>query len=500
MDLNLINMLKSVAVAAKKAMTFPTEAYDVMTLELKHPQNVISVAPPAAETPPILPGETRVKSLSDAVYTAFLRAANEGANGRAGCSIVVHQGIYIDPLAAIRSLEDLEDFSLEIIGVKDVFVIESTRSIDIVSANLTLKNLLIFDQRIRVHTPTISIKAGVNGGAKVELVAVKIHSPRAIAVHLQKSSLSFVRSAIVECISAVISHESIFHSTNSVISSSTNTATLVPLIKTTFEAKDTTFASNSGICVFISQSRASVEGCEFKAPSTRDIRNAADICDDDWWDKALRLCAGSSLFIRTSKISNFRWAIMANGWDSKIIADECVVFNCAFAFDLTFNSRALVKKCQFFSEYVGFLTLIFKGELEMIDNRMIGGCVPKFLKDAESAQPQHDFANAITEFKDSILGLTPISQAQLSANTKKAHAEARAAYSRGDYGVTTDFFIRMRNGRCKICKRCEAPESPFAEKFKYCVRCKTYCYCSKECQSADWRDHKLVCGWGSNAP
>ena len=125
MDLNLINMLKSVAVAAKKAMTFPTEAYDVMTLELEHPQNVISVAPPAAKTPPILPGETRVTSLSSAVYSALLRASAGGVNGRAGCSIVVHEGIYFGALEKIPRLEVPDDFTLEIVGVKDVVLIET---------------------------------------------------------------------------------------------------------------------------------------------------------------------------------------------------------------------------------------------------------------------------------------------------------------------------------------------------------------------------------------
>ena len=34
---------------------------------------------------------------------------------------------------------------------------------------------------------------------------------------------------------------------------------------------------------------------------------------------------------------------------------------------------------------------------------------------------------------------------------------------------------------------------PRSEKFLYCGKCKTICYCSKECQTADWKDHKALC-------
>ena len=124
-DWNLINLVKSVAAAAKKSKVFPTKAFDLATLELKYPQNVISVAPPAAKASPILPGETRVTSLSSAVYAALLRASAGGVNGRAGCSIVVHEGIYFGALEKIPRLEVPDDFTLEIVGIKDVVLIET---------------------------------------------------------------------------------------------------------------------------------------------------------------------------------------------------------------------------------------------------------------------------------------------------------------------------------------------------------------------------------------
>ena len=116
MDLNFYSLLRSVATAEKKHDLRTEIFYDVATLEVKHPHNVITVVPPAAKAPPPLPGETRVSKLSDAVRTAVLRAANGGANGRSGCSIIIHEGIYVDAFET-HFEPPTEDFSLEILGV-----------------------------------------------------------------------------------------------------------------------------------------------------------------------------------------------------------------------------------------------------------------------------------------------------------------------------------------------------------------------------------------------
>ena len=101
--------------------------YDVAALELKHPQNVISVASLVGKAPPPLPDETRVTTLTDAMYTALCRARNGGTNGRMGCSIVVHEGVYVDPFDDKTLAENFpKEFSLEIVGVENVRLIFET--------------------------------------------------------------------------------------------------------------------------------------------------------------------------------------------------------------------------------------------------------------------------------------------------------------------------------------------------------------------------------------
>mmetsp|Transcript_2555 Transcript_2555/g.6126 ORF Transcript_2555/g.6126 Transcript_2555/m.6126 type:complete len:247 (+) Transcript_2555:284-1024(+) len=49
-----------------------------------------------------------------------------------------------------------------------------------------------------------------------------------------------------------------------------------------------------------------------------------------------------------------------------------------------------------------------------------------------------------------------------------------------------------RSERCQHC--CKGDESQvFQNSLMYCSRCKEACYCSKACQIADWKNHKIGC-------
>jgi hypothetical protein len=53
----------------------------------------------------------------------------------------------------------------------------------------------------------------------------------------------------------------------------------------------------------------------------------------------------------------------------------------------------------------------------------------------------------------------------------------------------------------KACKTCGAYNMPTRPKVKLfrCSRCRDACYCSRECQAADWQNHKLGCLESPNA-
>ena len=45
----------------------------------------------------------------------------------------------------------------------------------------------------------------------------------------------------------------------------------------------------------------------------------------------------------------------------------------------------------------------------------------------------------------------------------------------------------------KVCAGCQKSQSDISEPLKRCAKCQTQCYCSRECQKADWKTHKKVC-------
>ena len=143
MDLNLFKMLKSVS-EAEKRLGWQTQSYDISSLELKYPKNVITVASPTGNAPPPLPGETRVTKLHDAIYTAQLRAINGASTGSAtGCSIVVHEGVYVDTFSLVPTTDQYtSSLSLEIIGIKNVRLVFVMLDAIVAFApvSLTLKN------------------------------------------------------------------------------------------------------------------------------------------------------------------------------------------------------------------------------------------------------------------------------------------------------------------------------------------------------------------------
>lgn len=45
----------------------------------------------------------------------------------------------------------------------------------------------------------------------------------------------------------------------------------------------------------------------------------------------------------------------------------------------------------------------------------------------------------------------------------------------------------------KICAMCNKTEAELSGNLKHCARCKEAFYCSRDCQTADWKSHKTAC-------
>ena len=119
-----------------------SDSDDIPVVELKYPQNVITVASPTGKAPPPSPGERRFTKLSEAINTASDMAINGITNS---CSIVVHEGSYIDAFAMMKQPIDC-GVEHEIIGL----ILERSLGIGIFESDFTLKNIHIYDYTLFV--------------------------------------------------------------------------------------------------------------------------------------------------------------------------------------------------------------------------------------------------------------------------------------------------------------------------------------------------------------
>lgn len=153
---------------------------------LKHPKNVVLVG----ETAPLPgPNQIRVLELSKAIRTA----CGLSHHGRDGVSIVVYDGLYIDPTAkfgeeGMHELNWHKGFSLEIVGMGQVRILMLHWKVRYLFAavdfDLTLKNLLIYDRQTSVNTVNhIEVYAVWAKRARVELVDVRMHGSRIYPIH-----------------------------------------------------------------------------------------------------------------------------------------------------------------------------------------------------------------------------------------------------------------------------------------------------------------------------
>ena len=116
---------------------------------------------------------------------------------------------------------------------------------------------------------------------------------------------------------------------------------------------------------------------------------------------------------------------------------------------------------------------------------MIGGAQATIVTDTVSPLPDHDFENVVTIVNDDFV-LDIATDKVRSTNSKQAFMHLSAAKARGECPIF-DF------GNHKECRHCGLAEGPSTVKMKHCKRCRKVSYCGKECQDANWGDHKLEC-------
>ena len=181
---------------------------------------------------------------------------------------------------------------------------------------------------------------------------------------------------------------------------------------------------------------------------------------------------------------------MVSGSDSKIISDNCVFSDCGILFIFQYNSSGIVNNCHMNDmECVAWLEHNVKGKIMFQNNHAVNSTT--LFKDPVSIRPDHDFDDCTIQMlsdQDVAQELNKLPTAkEQSTYTKIQHETMRTTE------LTPAITLARLGPRMKMCNRCKMVELPAKGKMKFCKKCKKVCYCSKECQEADWVDHKLVC-------
>ena len=482
------NLLRRTAEFEKEA-NFKSETYDIPNFKLLYPENVITVVSPTSRPPPPSPNEVRLGKISDALQTALYRCLS---GGWTRCSIVVYEGVYVDGLTDVPPKWIYpyvpHEFSVEIVGVKDVRLVLFSREMFVVGLNLTLRNVLIYDCRLNLQERTILCHK-----ANVDFHDVKIHAAdRSAYITQEGANLSLNRCVIHAGWRGIWSTNCGVKLRQTTFSDSTGCAIMMRMTK--FEAAETKFLRCKELAAIFANSEGFFEDCVFEsevvdesrrdsARGERDVSNLREASNL----RGIELLDESRVVAKKCTIRGFQAGVLTSGSNSKPMFDECLVTQCYVAFVFDFNADGLIERCQIHGHYAMQVTNDIAGQIHFRQNRIKFGARATLLKDAKSITPKHDFKRLrTTVMHDKCFRLEPPSRGERSDYTKKANSSVGSSLLHPQFDPNFGIYHKQ-------CEKCKNHELPGVPKFKFCKRCELVCYCSKECQIASWPDHKLIC-------
>ena len=489
--------------AADIDATFPTTE----TVAVKYPDNVIVVASPTGRAPPPAEGETRVHTILAAVQLAARRCEQGGyRHSRCkGVSIVVHEGIYIDPTRTPTEFENgyvfgvvfpNTKFKVELVGVNNVRIINLRDGIFVNRMHLTVKNVSVYHRRLTCPAAFHAVSG------QLTLVAVRINAMKVVGVFLGLAS----QACLFDCAlaggltSCIIGDHSVMRFYGCRITDMSQTCSI--LMKSTFTAVDTIFlrargvANNSGIGHFL---RCEIRG-EWNEDESLNNERMEDIA------MAMTVTNGARVTVTDTRISNFRIPIELADPKSAIMVDRSKIVDCIFGIVARVNSNAKICDCVLGVKIALRMNNNDNGVVIFERNEWLETVLGTgIMLDPISKKPQHDFEDVVW-LKDDPKPLANVSSKKRSMLTGQRQVAMRDMLAEGERTGGMPTIAEIKNvldhdlyKSCSFCHALECMNFPAERtvkagiKFKFCSKCEIVCYCSKECQIAHWKSHRLVC-------
>jgi len=455
---------------------------------ISYPENLVVVVSPASEAPPPAEGEVRVTKISEAImHCAFRAIDGDGTK----FSILVHEGVYFNPNISIPptcvpEYQIPKDFTIEIIGTKNVrlvFLGDLEPPLFHVGVSVTVRNVLLYNRNFRTGEGTI----GAVERAQGSLIDVKVNSPASPAF---TSSHRGTRVRLDRCVAERSFYGLFAHKEGEMIAENCriNEYTAYSI---KFQHENTHMTVTKSV---IMRSKPMYVMLGAKGVVT----NCFFFGVGDEESKAVAITSGGILGLSDCSFENFQMAIHLEDIGSKLKMSRCRIGKSVYlGFEALVNPSATIKESELGCPLILSNCYNKKGFIEFKKNKIIpnlfGISAPEIQHDKESANSfKHDMKSVkICQVKTGCL------QFPLKYN-RSAFMKTVETDKPTNMGIDTRLYSQ---GLWKMCGKCHAMEVVDGQKrlegpvkkFKYCTKCDRVAYCSKECQVADWDDHKLYC-------
>ena len=419
--------------------------------------------------------------------------------GEKGCSIVVHQGLFIDPTSMIMGIfpNRTKNFSLEIVGIENVRIlnistINGVHLLGFAKVDIAFKNVIIYGHR---HSQQSAIIASAG---RLTLTDVKIHGSDGFPLFCMDSSELEASDCVFSEVTAsfgsrIFGSSAKFSNCRWYNEVGDECGGFSSDKERDIQAEEATGLAECKVAVHVAgRGNATFRHCQFISKIGTDGRMRTHA--------PFSVTKESRLSLTSCHLSGFVYGAVVKDSGSRAIIKSCEILDCDSAIFSQFNSSASILQCELITHLVATLHLNEKGKILFRGNTVKPSkypssfplCEPPPLGTAvvhTDRQPkvlEHDFPQV--RFHN----YRPCQE--YSRPCRAATRDSRESYAEFHSNMTKAFGPLHWSADEKFCVVCmkNATDNPEV-KFQYCMNCRKDSYCSKECQLAHWRDHKLVC-------
>jgi len=451
------------------------------------------------------------------VESGFIHSG--GAIGE-GWTLLLKEGLYVDPDLSLSLVEyELNpDFQVEIIGLNDVRILtlSDEKRCAFAGVKMTLRNLRFYDFRPEKQITDFlppgfpelgSLNPiplfGLSDKARVKFQTVKVACRFTGPISATNEAVGFLE----DC-SLIDGRMGLRATNSSKLFLSHSLVARIALGGTAYQesgivATKTAFIDCTKLLFYVQvKSKCVFRQCFFEntgfsglAIATQPDGLHAHLRNSNETFSGFAISGGSSVLVEDSTFQSFMEIGYLHDFKSEMTLRKCKIRDTYFILGVEDNASATVEDCQLDCGYLMQNIRNTHGKIKLKGNTLgdiTDACV---LTDAPSKKLKHDIEGLRYDYRGSGYSprFTDQQRSERTKNLRQAASESRDEFFRSLCLLHDPFLVKG----CEYCLDQDflflGDEDKQKRKYLYCRDCREICYCSKECQVADWPNHRLLC-------